>query len=74
MNKKMTILYERLSRDDGEDATSNSIQNQRRFLEDYAERNNLKPYKHIQEAAVIIEPTRKTLINQGVSEFGSFLL
>ena len=44
---KQTILYERLSRDDGEDATSNSIQNQRAMLEDYAERNNLKPYRHI---------------------------
>ncbi len=75
MNKqKVTILYERLSREDGEDGVSNSILNQRQLLEDYAERNGLVPYQHIQEAAVIIEPTRKTLINQGVAEFGSFLL
>jgi hypothetical protein len=39
--QKVTILYERLSRDDGEDGVSNSIQNQRQFLEDYAEHNNL---------------------------------
>lgn len=48
MNTKITILYERLSREDGEEV-SNSIQNQRQLLEDYAERNNLKPYKHIQD-------------------------
>ena len=46
---KQTILYERLSRDDGEDSTSNSIQNQRHLLEDFAERNNLRPYRHIQD-------------------------
>ena len=47
--KKITILYERLSRDDGEDSVSNSIVNQRKLLEDYAELNNLKPYRHIQD-------------------------
>ena len=50
MNKqKLTILYERLSRDDGEDAVSNSILTQRALLEEYAERNGLKPYLHIQD-------------------------
>jgi DNA invertase Pin-like site-specific DNA recombinase len=47
--QKLTILYERLSRDDGEDSVSNSIKNQRAMLEEYAERNNLKPYLHIQD-------------------------
>jgi len=47
--KKLTILYERLSRDDGEDGVSNSILNQRQLLQDYAERNNLIPYEHIQD-------------------------
>jgi len=47
--KKFTILYERLSRDDGEDGVSNSILNQRQLLQDYAERNNLIPYEHIQD-------------------------
>ena len=45
---KQTILYERLSRDDG-DNVSNSIINQQNLLQDYAERNNLKPYRHIQD-------------------------
>ena len=49
---KYHILYERLSRDDGEDGLSNSIQNQRLLLEDYAERNGLKPYRHIQDDGI----------------------
>ena len=49
MNQKSTILYERLSREDGEDGVSNSILNQRKILEEYAERNNLMPYEHIQD-------------------------
>jgi hypothetical protein len=48
-NNKVTILYERLSRDDGEDGISNSILNQRQLLEDYAERNGLVPFLHIQD-------------------------
>ena len=48
-NKKTTILYERLSRDDELQGPSNSIQNQERQLEEYAEQNNLKPYIHIQD-------------------------
>lgn len=48
MNKqKVTILYERLSVDDDREGESNSIINQRRMLEDYAERNGLVPYLHI---------------------------
>jgi DNA invertase Pin-like site-specific DNA recombinase len=47
--QKCTILYERLSRDDGEDSVSNSIKNQIDLLEKYAEDNNLKPYRHIQD-------------------------
>ena len=49
---KCHILYERLSRDDGEDGLSNSIQNQRQLLEDYAEHNGLKPYRHIQDDGI----------------------
>ena len=47
--KAVTILYERISRDDGEDRISNSIVNQQKLLVDYAERHNLKPYRHIQD-------------------------
>ena len=49
LKQKTTILYSRLSRDDGEDSVSNSIKNQVQLLEEYAERNNLKPYHHIQD-------------------------
>ena len=45
LNQKQTILYARLSRDDGEDSVSNSIQNQQTLLEKYAEDNNHKPYR-----------------------------
>ena len=48
-NSKLTILYQRLSKDD-EQAGANdslSIQNQRRLLEEYAERNGMTPYKSI---------------------------
>jgi len=47
--QKLTILYERLSVEDDRDSESNSIQNQRAQLEDYAERNNLKPYIHLSD-------------------------
>jgi DNA invertase Pin-like site-specific DNA recombinase len=47
--QKLTILYERLSKEDGEDSVSNSITNQRTLLEEYAEKNGLKPYIHIQD-------------------------
>lgn len=45
----LTILYERLSKDDGEDGLSNSIATQMTMLQDYAERNGLIPYVHIQD-------------------------
>ena len=38
---KMTALYERLSRDDDLVGESNSITNQKKYLEDYARRNGL---------------------------------
>jgi DNA invertase Pin-like site-specific DNA recombinase len=44
---KTTILYARLSRDDGEDGVSNSIINQQKLLEEYAERNGLIPFSFI---------------------------
>jgi len=45
--QKLTILYERLSKDDEQQGPSNSIKNQRKLLEDFAERNGLIPYIHI---------------------------
>ena len=47
--QKIHILYERLSRDDAEKDVSCSIQNQRDFLEKYAEQNGLTPYVHLQD-------------------------
>ena len=45
----LTILYERLSRDDGDKAESDSIAHQRELLEGYAEKNGFKPYLHISD-------------------------
>lgn len=46
MKTKITALYERLSRDDELQGESNSIGNQKRITEEYAERNGFTPYKH----------------------------
>lgn len=43
---KITALYERLSRDDESQGESNSIINQKAFLEDYAKRNNFTNIRH----------------------------
>jgi len=47
MNNKTTIPYERLSVDDGNSGESNSIQNQRRILEEYAVQHGMTPFVHI---------------------------
>ena len=52
MSNKITILYERLSVDDGNNGESNSIQNQRRILEEYAVQNGMIPYVHIADDGV----------------------
>jgi DNA invertase Pin-like site-specific DNA recombinase len=44
MNSKLTILYARLSVEDGPDKESNSITNQRKLLTEYAERGGFAPY------------------------------
>jgi len=53
MNKNrqtgVTALYSRLSHDDELVGTSNSILNQRRLLEEYAEKNGFVPYIHISD-------------------------
>ena len=46
---KMTILYERLSRDDLLAGESLSIANQKQILETYAEQNGYKPYLHLSD-------------------------
>ena len=49
---KITALYERLSRDDGQDGESNSIKNQKEFLEDYAKRNGFRNIRHYTDDGV----------------------
>ena len=48
-NGKINILYQRLSREDGDKAESESIQNQRRILEEYAEKNGFTPYINVHD-------------------------
>ena len=45
-SNKITALYERLSKDDGDKPESCSIETQKRILEEYAEQNGLTPYRH----------------------------
>ena len=43
---KITAIYERLSRDDDLNGESNSITNQKQYLEDYARRNGFTNIRH----------------------------
>ena len=43
---KITALYERLSRDDEQSGESNSIQNQKKYLEEYARQHGLRNIRH----------------------------
>ena len=52
MENKITALYERLSREDGQDGESNSITNQKEFLEDYAKRNGFRNIRHYTDDGV----------------------
>lgn len=44
--ERITALYERLSRDDEQQGESNSISNQKSFLEDYAKKNRYGNIRH----------------------------
>ena len=46
---KITALYERLSRDDEQAGESNSIQNQKKYLEEYARQHGLRNIRHFYE-------------------------
>ena len=46
MKKKITALYERLSRDDEQQGESNSIINQKKYLEDFARSRGFKIIRH----------------------------
>ena len=45
-NEKLTILYERLSHEDGRENESLSIENQKAYLEEYAVRSGFKNLVH----------------------------
>lgn len=49
---KITALYEMLSRDDEFQGESNSIANQKAFLEDYARRNNFQNIRHFTDKGI----------------------
>ena len=51
-NEKYTILYARLSQDDGSQGDSNSIQNQRMMLEKYAKDNGFENVKFLYDDGV----------------------
>ena len=51
---KITALYCRLSQDDGLDGESNSIQNQKRILEQYARDHRFPNIQFYVDATVII--------------------
>ena len=50
--KKITALYERLSRDDELTGESNSIKNQKQLLESYAHKNGYSPIRHFTDDGV----------------------
>ena len=48
-DNRITALYERLSRDDEIQGESNSITNQKQYLEDYAVQNGFENIRHFSE-------------------------
>lgn len=46
MSDNYTALYERLSRDDEMRGESNSIKNQKEYLEDYTKKNGFRIFRH----------------------------
>ena len=46
---KITALYERLSRDDEQAGESNSIQNQKMYLEEFARQKGLRNIRHFSD-------------------------
>ena len=46
---KITALYERLSRDDEQVGESNSIQNQKMYLEEYARQHGMRNIRHFSD-------------------------
>lgn len=51
-NLKITALYERLSRDDELQGESNSIKNQKNYIEEYAKKNGYTNIRHYSDDGV----------------------
>ncbi len=51
-NEKITALYERLSRDDDQQGESNSISNQKKLLEEYADRQGFTNIVHFTDDGI----------------------
>ena len=60
---KITALYERLSKDDEQQGESNSITNQKSYLEEHARKNGFINIKHFTDAPDILglkqNPTKR---------------
>ncbi len=61
---RITALYERLSRDDDLVGESNSITNQKKYLEDYARKNGFTAIRHFTDDSAILGPSQKVLIKE----------
>ena len=61
---KITALYERLSRDDESLGDSNSIINQKRYLEGYAANRGYGNIVHYTDDSDILGPSQKVLIKR----------
>lgn len=64
---KITALYERLSRDDESLGDSNSIINQKRYLEGYAADRSYGNIVHYTDDSDIVEPSQEELAGQAFS-------
>ena len=62
--EKITALYERLSRDDESLGDSNSIINQKRYLEGYAADRGYGNIVHYTDDSAILGPSQKVLIKE----------
>ena len=71
--KKITALYERLSRDDEQIGDSNSIVNQKAMLESYAAQRGFTNTVHYTDASDIVEPSQEVLARQGFPVWSYFL-
>ena len=62
--EKIMALYERLSRDDESTGDSNSIVNQKKYLEGYAAQYSFSNIVHYTDDSAILGPSQKVLIKE----------